>query len=65
MKKEKKPFVAAKFTLDCDYYEKSFSSRNDLIEDILKTGMDPNYEILKDGEPTGETAWDDIEGQGI
>jgi hypothetical protein len=26
--------------------------------DIINSGMDPNYEITKDGKPTGEMAVD-------
>lgn len=48
------------WTLDCNYYDKSFSSLNELLNDIMSSGMDPNYEILRDGRPTGETAWDHI-----
>ena len=46
------------YTLDCSYYTKSFSSLNELLDDILNSGMDPNYTILKNNIPTGETAWD-------
>ncbi len=48
------------WTLDCSYYNKSFGSLNELLDDILASGMDPNYEILRDGKPTHETAWDHI-----
>jgi hypothetical protein len=48
------------YTLDCSYYKKSFSSLNELIEDITISGMDPNYEILHNGNPTGEQAIDHI-----
>ena len=48
------------WTLDCSYYRKSFSSLNELLDDILASGMDPNYEILRDGKRTNETAWDHI-----
>jgi hypothetical protein len=49
------------YTLDCDYYTKSFSSINELLDDILNSGMDPNYTILFNNIPTGETAWDLLE----
>jgi hypothetical protein len=49
------------FTLDCSYYTKSFDSIDALLDDVITSGMDPNYEIMKDGEPTGETAWDLIQ----
>lgn len=49
------------YTLDCDYYTKSFSTLIELLNDILDSGMDPNHTILKNNIPTGETAWDLIE----
>lgn len=42
------------YTLDCSYYKKTFTSIQELIEDVLKVGMDPDYEIMKNGKPTGE-----------
>jgi hypothetical protein len=42
------------YTLDCSYYTKSFDSIDELINDVITSGMDPNYEIVYDGEPTGE-----------
>ncbi len=44
------------YTLKCDYYKRSFDSVMELIRDIEVSGMDPAYEILKDGRPTGEYA---------
>jgi hypothetical protein len=52
------------YSLDCNYYEKSFSTLNELLEDITTSGMDPNYEITRNGAVTGETAWDLI-GPGV
>lgn len=49
------------YTLDCDYYTKSFSTLDELLNDIIDSGMDPNYTILKNNKPTGETAWDLLE----
>ena len=46
------------YTLDCSYYDKEFPTLNALLDDILISGMDPNHEILRNGQPTGETAWD-------
>jgi|TARA_R110000782_G_C14494180_1_gene377725 hypothetical protein len=46
------------YTLDCKYYDKEFSSIDELIEDVTISGMDPNYEILKNGIKTGEDAID-------
>jgi hypothetical protein len=46
------------YSLNCSYYDKQFSSINALLDDIMSSGMDPNYEITKDGKSIGETAWD-------
>ena len=46
------------YSLNCNYYTKSFDDLDDLLEDVTISGMDPNYEITRDGKPTGETAWD-------
>ena len=48
------------YSLDCSYYNKSFSNVNDLINDIISSGMDPNYEITWNGIPTTEMASDFI-----
>jgi hypothetical protein len=49
------------YTLDCSYYTKSFVTINELIDDVMISGMDPNYPILYNGEPTGEMAIDLIQ----
>jgi len=46
------------YSLDCTYYSKEFPTRQELIDDIMSSGMDPNYEITFNGVNTGETAWD-------
>ena len=46
------------YTLDCDYYTKSFPTLNELISDIMDSGMDPNYHIVFNGLSTQEFAWD-------
>ena len=46
------------YSLDCSYYEKKFNTLTELLEDIQQSGMDPNYEITRNGAGTGETAWD-------
>ena len=48
------------YSLDSAYYKKSFSSFDALIEDIISSGMDPNYEITFNDEPTGDFAIDHI-----
>jgi hypothetical protein len=45
------------YSLDCDYYTREFSSIDELIQDVMVSGMDPNYEITWGGEGTGETLW--------
>ena len=42
------------YSLDCDYYQKEFNTTNELIDDVISSGMDPNYEITKNGKGTGE-----------
>ena len=42
------------YSLDCVYYEKKFSTLNELIDDVMASGMDPNYEITRNGQCTGE-----------
>lgn len=44
------------YSLDCVYYTKTFSTLDQLIEDVINSGMDPNYEITKEGKGTGEQA---------
>ena len=46
------------YSLDCDYYQAEFKSIHELILHVMISGMDPNYEITKDGKPTGEMAAD-------
>jgi hypothetical protein len=49
------------YTLDCSYYTKSFVTIDELINDVMISGMDPNYPILHNGYPTGEMAIDLIQ----
>ena len=42
------------YSLDCSYYKREFDNVNDLINDVIVSGMDPNYEITFNGKPTGE-----------
>lgn len=46
------------YSLSCSYYTRQFSSIEELIDDIIQSGMDPNYEITLDGKSTGEMAID-------
>jgi hypothetical protein len=47
--------------LKCGYYKSKFKTLNELIEDIIASGMDPNYVITRDGKSTGEQAIDLIQ----
>lgn len=44
------------YSLDCKYYTKKFNTISELLEDIIQSGMDPNYEITRNGKGTGENA---------
>ena len=48
------------YSLNCDYFEAEFKTIGDLIAHIAVSGMDPNYEITRNGKGTGETAADVI-----
>ena len=48
------------YSLDCSYYKKEFNNVDDLINDIIVSGMDPNYEITFNGISTSEMAIDYI-----
>ena len=49
------------YSLDCSYYTAEFKTLGDLIAHIMVSGMDPNYEITKDGKGIGEQAIDYIQ----
>lgn len=42
------------YSLNCGYYKKEFNTLDELINDVVLNGMDPNYEITRDGKGTGE-----------
>lgn len=42
------------YSLKCNYYNKCFNTLEQLINDVLNSGQDPNYEITFNGQPTGE-----------
>jgi hypothetical protein len=48
------------YSLKCYYYNKEFKTISELIEDVAVSGMDPDYEITKDGKGIGERAIDYI-----
>jgi hypothetical protein len=49
------------YSLNCDYYTKEFPTLEALIEDVILSGMDPNYGIIRNGRPTGEEIIDLIQ----
>lgn len=49
------------YGLKCSYYTKTFPTLDQLIDDIIQSGMDPNYEITFNGKGTGEEAIDLIQ----
>ena len=49
------------YSLDCNYYTREFSTIEELINDVIVSGMDPNYEITFNGNPIGERAIDLIQ----
>ena len=49
------------YSLNCSYYGAEFKTLGDLIAHIMISGMDPNYEITKNGVGIGEKAWDLIQ----
>ena len=46
------------YSLDCSYYTESFDTIDQLIDDVVSSGMDPNYEITRNGVKTGEIIFD-------
>ena len=42
------------YSLNCSYYTESFDTIDQLIDDVVSSGMDPNYEITRNGVKTGE-----------
>jgi hypothetical protein len=46
------------YSLDVSYFEEEFDSVEELINYVVEYGMDPNYEITRNGKGTGEMAID-------
>ena len=44
------------WSLKCKYYTKTFNSLNELMDDVMIIGMDPDYMITRDGKSIGERA---------
>lgn len=49
------------YSLNCEYYTREFNTLNELLDDVVFSGMDPNYEITKNGVGTGEMISDIIQ----
>ena len=48
------------YSLDCNYFTKEFSTLRELINELQKGEMDPNYDITFNGKKTGEQGIDHI-----
>ena len=46
------------YSLKCSYYKKKFPTLNELLDDIVLNGMDPDYYVIKDGKSIGTKAID-------
>jgi hypothetical protein len=46
------------YSLDCTYYTKQFASIDELVQDVMTSGMDPNYEITRNGQGIGDRVID-------
>jgi hypothetical protein len=42
------------YSLNCGYFVEEFNTLDELIYYVEQVGMDPNYEITRNGKPTGE-----------
>jgi len=49
------------YSLDSVYYQKEFDSLEQLLDDVVMCGMDPNCEITRNGQGTGECVIDLIQ----
>jgi hypothetical protein len=49
------------YSLNCDYFVEEFNSLDELINYMMQVGMDPNYEITRNGKLTGEMVIDLIQ----
>jgi hypothetical protein len=49
------------YSLNCDYYDREFETIDELVDDVISSGMDPNYVILYNGEGTGSEVIDFIQ----
>jgi hypothetical protein len=42
------------YSLKCSYFKKEFNTIDELVDNVMMSGMDPNYEITFNGKGTGE-----------
>ena len=49
------------YHLNCPYYKKKFETIHELVDDIVLSGMDPNYVVYKDGKSIRTKAIDLIQ----
>ena len=49
------------YSLDCSFFTENFNSIDELINHVILSVSDPNYEITLNGNPTGEMAIDLIQ----
>ena len=42
------------YSLNCGYFVEEFNTLNELLYYVVEVGMDSNYEITRNGKPTGE-----------
>jgi hypothetical protein len=48
------------YSLDCSYYKKEFKTLMELVNDVIVSGMDPDYEITLNGKGIKEKVIDYI-----
>ena len=48
------------YSLNCDYYDREFDTIDALVDDVVSSGMDPNYVIMYNGVGTGSMVIDFI-----
>ena len=46
------------YTIDCKNYNKSFDTVNELVDDVIISGICPFHDIVKNGRITGEKIQD-------
>ena len=49
------------YSLNCDYYDREFETIDELVDDVISSGMDPNYVIMYNGVGTGSMVIDFIQ----